>query len=217
MNILMHMELSQTIRKAIEKELDVKIDRIRFIYGNIKPDLRPNLLNIPHYKDSAKEFVMGEIEKLASSQLQTSRKWSKDLSERMGVITHYLSDFFCYAHSEHFQGDLVRHLFYESHLWYYFQSHPLTVSYSRRIQSSEIRSSAEDIFNYLEDAHHRYLDLIRDKHPPYKEDTVEAVRVCVIVCISILSICLENLTAKGEFSHENSVFYGYLSSANQRS
>lgn len=192
MNIIMHMGFSEAIRKAIEKDLNIKIDRLSFMYGNIKPDLRPNLVNIPHYKDSAMEFVQGEIKKLTSYSLPKSRKWSKQLSERMGVITHYLSDFFCYAHSEFFQGDLVAHLLYESRLWYYFQRHPKTVKYSRKLLPCDIQSSAENIFNYIEEAHNRYLNIIRDKHS-YKWDTVESVRVCSTVCVSILSICLENI------------------------
>ena len=35
MNIVMHLELSQAIRIAVEKELDIKMDAFSFMYGNI--------------------------------------------------------------------------------------------------------------------------------------------------------------------------------------
>lgn len=90
MNILMHWQLARVICKSIEKELNIHINKISFLYGNIKPDLQPG--SVPHYKHAAVEFVRGEIEKL--SEHQETGRWSKQLSERMGVITHYLSDFF---------------------------------------------------------------------------------------------------------------------------
>lgn len=111
MNLILHLELSLIIRKAVEKELDIKIDTLNFIYGNIKPDIIPT--SISHYKHAAMEFVQDEIEKLASLSFNKSKRWLKQFSERMGIITHYLSDFFCYAHSEYYQNEVKLHFLYE--------------------------------------------------------------------------------------------------------
>ncbi|MHB1653321.1 MAG: zinc dependent phospholipase C family protein [Desulfitobacteriaceae bacterium] len=111
--------------------------------------LATHLINIPHYKHAAIDFLQAEIEKLTSHPFQKSQKCSKQLSERMGVITHYLSDF-CYAHSEHFQGDMTSHLFYESLLWYDFQRHQKAVRHNR-ITPDEIHSSTENIMSYVEE------------------------------------------------------------------
>ncbi|KJS47330.1 MAG: hypothetical protein VR66_20225 [Peptococcaceae bacterium BRH_c23] len=100
MNIVMHLGLSQAIRNAVEKELDIKMDAFSFMYGNIKPDLKASSVKIPHFKHTAMNLVQAEIEKLTTLRLNEPRRWSKQLSERIGVITHYLSDFFCYAHTE---------------------------------------------------------------------------------------------------------------------
>ena len=192
MNIIMHMGLAQAIRQATERELSLRIDRVGFLYGNVAPDIRPGLTNIPHYKSSAMDFLEAEIVKITSYPLPTTGKWPKQLSERMGIMTHYLADFFCYAHSQYFQGDLRAHLFYESRLWYDFQRHQKAVKHNW-IKPDKILSSAENIITYIEERHDWYLDTVRNKHPSYHWDTATAFSVSVSVCVSMLSICIKNL------------------------
>ncbi|HWQ72398.1 MAG TPA: zinc dependent phospholipase C family protein [Desulfitobacteriaceae bacterium] len=188
MNVVLHLELSQIIRKAVEKELDIKIDALSFMYGNIKPDIRPT--SVSHYKHTAMEFVQDEIEKLASLRFNKSKRWKKQFSERMGIITHYLSDFFCYAHSQFFQNEIKSHFLYELRQLYYFKKNQKVVTdlYNHLISSL----SANSINSCIEAAHERYTNIINDNRFPYEWDTVNAVGICVLICIHITSICLEN-------------------------
>lgn len=74
MNTFTHLGISQRLRYAVEKEFNIKLDSAGFIKEEIN-----NLLNL----------------KL--------NKCTRFFSERLGIITHYLSDFFCHAHSEYFR------------------------------------------------------------------------------------------------------------------
>ena len=190
MNIVMHLELSQVIRKAVEKELDIKIDTFGFMYGNIKPDIIP--ASIPHYKHAAMEFVQAEIEKLASLRFKKSKRWLKQFSERLGIITHYLSDFFCYAHSEYFQDDIMAHFLYEFWQFYYFKRNQKVVSLYIPILPTSIQLSTNTLNTCIEDAYDGYRSIFKDNPFPYEWDTANAVSICVLVCVSLISMCIEN-------------------------
>jgi len=192
MNIVMHLGLSQAIRIAVEKELDIKMDAFSFMYGNIKPDLNSSSVKIPHFKHTTMEFVQAEIEKLTTLTLNESRRWSKLLSERIGVITHYLSDFFCYAHTEYFKSKHRSHLIYEFQLLSHFLKSQKVVKHLGYIKPTDIKSSSNSIISSIEEAYDRYLENLEDNPLPFELDTANALTICILVCVSIISMCLNN-------------------------
>lgn len=191
MNIMMHWRLSHIIRKAIESELDIKIDAYSFTRGNVKHDILPTLVKVPHYKNDSMDFVQAQINGLSALSLINPRKISKLLSERLGVITHYLSDFSCYAHTDLFPGDNRSHFLYEWQLFHQFEKNHKNIMGYCKAKTSNPLSSAEDIACYLEETYARYLDDIMDCDI-YEWDTRTAIEVCVQVCLSIISICISN-------------------------
>ncbi|MHB8076505.1 zinc dependent phospholipase C family protein [Desulfosporosinus fructosivorans] len=192
MNIVMHLGMSQAIRNAVEKELAIKMDAFSFMYGNIKPDLEASSVKIPHFKHTTMELVQAEIEKLTTLRLNESRRWSKQLSERIGVITHYLSDFFCYAHTEYFKSNHRSHLLYEFQLLSHFQKSQKVAKHHSYIKPTDIQSSSNSIIAYIEEAHDRYLRNLEESPLPFELDTANALTICILVCVSILSMCLDN-------------------------
>ncbi|HWQ42005.1 MAG TPA: zinc dependent phospholipase C family protein, partial [Desulfosporosinus sp.] len=180
------------IRNAVEKELDIKLDTFSFMYGNIKPDLETSSVKIPHFKHTTMELVQAEIENLTTLRLNKSKRCSKQLSERIGVITHYLSDFFCYAHNEYFESKHRSHLLYEFQLLYHFQKNKKVVKGHSYIKPTDIQSSSNDIITYIEEAHDSYIKTIKENPLPFELDTANALTVCILVCVSILSICLDH-------------------------
>lgn len=192
MNIVMHLGLSHAIRNAVEKELAIKIDAFSFMYGNMKPDLEALSVKIPHFKHTTMELVQAEIEKLTTLRLNKSRRCSKQLSERIGVITHYLSDFFCYAHTEYFESKHRSHVLYEFQLLYHFRKSKKAVKRHTYIKPTDIPSSANKIITLIEEAHDKYLKTIKENSLPFEFDTANALTVCILVCVSILSLCLDH-------------------------
>lgn len=191
-NIVMHLGLSQSIRNAVENELNIKMDAFSFMYGNIKPDLKSSSVRIPHFKHTAMELVQAEIEKLTTLRLNKSRRCSKQLSERIGVITHYLSDFFCYAHTEYFKSKHRSHLLYEFQLLYHFQKNQKVLKRQSFIKLTEIQTSSNNIITYIEEAYDRYLKEIKENLLPFELDTANALKISILVCVSILAMCLND-------------------------
>lgn len=192
MNIVMHLGLSQAIRKAVENELDIKLSAFSFMYGNIKPDLNVSSVKIPHFKHTAMEFIQAEIEKLSVHRLNDSRRWSKQLSERIGVITHYLSDFFCYAHTEYFESKHRSHLLYEFQLLLHFQKSQNVLKRHSYIKPADIQFSSNNIITCIEETHDRYMKTIKENPFPFEWDTANALTICILVCVSIISMCLDD-------------------------
>lgn len=88
-----------------------------FKYGSIKPDFVPRLVNIGHYKEESMNFVQEEIVKLSSIPYREEKEYLKHYSIRLGIIIHYLSDFFCHAHnSKSLKQDMFKHFLYEAKL-----------------------------------------------------------------------------------------------------
>ena len=122
MHTITHLSMSLAIRKLVEKHLPIKLDKVGFMLGNIKPDFAPRLVKIPHYRDDAIHFVKSEIKALLNYQIIEHTKCTRYFSQRLGVILHYLSDFFCYAHSKNFKGNMFNHYLYEIGLSNYFKA-----------------------------------------------------------------------------------------------
>lgn len=135
------------------------------------------------------EFVEAEIEKLSVHKFSKTGKGSQKVSERLGVITHYLSDFFCYAHSEYFQSGIVSHFLYELRLLSYFRRNQKVVRLYTADHLAKVMTSSPKIMNYINETHEKYLSMIKGNPAPYEVDTVNAVWVNIFICVSIISLC----------------------------
>jgi len=111
MNIITHVRLSRMISRVVRENFAVPIKPVSFAFGCIKPDLLLSFRNIPHCQSHAMELLINELEQLMSSLDEGIEP--HQLSLRLGVVCHYLTDFFCFVHSENFKGGKIYHLLYE--------------------------------------------------------------------------------------------------------
>ena len=94
MNFLTHIMISETLYRRLAKKMF--LDRKAFFYGNIKPDLSPECLRNPHILDNYLFMIHNE-----STRLIKEKPPEKEFSVDLGVICHYICDFFCYCHLDH--------------------------------------------------------------------------------------------------------------------
>jgi len=109
MNIIMHLLFSYNMRRIIRKHSGVKLNLLGFMYGNILPDIKA--IYKPHRISESLPFVVKRAKVLMKEPYQTGSRYS--WSRKLGIITHYLSDYFCYAHQDHYDKGLGRHMLYE--------------------------------------------------------------------------------------------------------
>lgn len=100
------------VRKIINKDIGIKLNLLGYMVGNILPDIRARFNSQPHYIDASLEYVVNSSQNLINNDERLSRD-SYQFSKRMGIINHYLSDFFCYPHQACYNEGFRRHMTYE--------------------------------------------------------------------------------------------------------
>ena len=114
-----HLLIGENVYSYIQRKLRVELNKTNFLYGNVKPDIVFRLSSKSHRIKDSLEFVLQEIDRLMTLKDISIPQFSVDL----GVISHFMSDFFCSAHcydSEEVKG-IVKHLYYEFNLHYQFK------------------------------------------------------------------------------------------------
>lgn len=123
MNILTntHIFIGKRVLEIIkDSNIPFELNKNLFIYGNIEPDIPLKGTPIKHKREEGLPFILKKIEELKNMRLNTQ----KDIdifSLNVGIICHYLSDFYCLPHVQRW-GDYkglkhvikgFEHIFYE--------------------------------------------------------------------------------------------------------
>jgi hypothetical protein len=170
LDMSMHLLLGNTIYKKLPKDL---IKRRSFLFGNIKPDIRNRLHPWPHsYERSANRFL-DELHTICV-RISEGNMSKKQFSSHLGVLCHYIADFFTFPHSERYDKRPIRHYMYEKGMSfaYFFKRRHIPFEYFRITSFSE----AVDVLNNLRARYAENMDC-------YLKDFVYA-------CSCILSICM---------------------------
>lgn len=107
-----HILFSKILYENCLKDLNFKLDKYKFMYGNIKPDIFCN-----YFKDD--HTIKGSIKivKEYSNKLINSKNNISDFSVGLGVICHYVCDYFCIYHTEGYsKNNIFEHIGYERKL-----------------------------------------------------------------------------------------------------
>ena len=109
-----HISLAGQIMDSME--LDNVFDyRLPFYIGSIWPDCRPSFVTTPHKFDITFDDIERKISKFIAN-------YDKDKGMNMrrcaglGVIIHYIADYFTFPHNDHYPGNVKDHCYYERDL-----------------------------------------------------------------------------------------------------
>lgn len=119
-----HKIIARNIYDNIYDNYDLKLDKNKLEWGSISPDILPHYRFIRHYKDESLNYISKEIMKVIfiSRFVDFNDKIDpiaiKLLSNKIGVISHYLSDYVCLPHASRwtFFGNMKKHIKYEKEL-----------------------------------------------------------------------------------------------------
>ena len=104
----MRMEIHHKIGKKVYvelKELGFQIHKKLFLLGNLFPDLIQSYIWRRHEYTHSREYVCKKLDKL--------KKRPRLFSFHLGVLAHYICDYFCYPHSASYDKGLIDHISYE--------------------------------------------------------------------------------------------------------
>ncbi len=119
-----HRIISTKIYENIFDIYGIKLDKDKLIWGSVCPDILPQYKIRRHYKDESLNFVVQEIIKIIfiGRYLEFNNGFDpitvKILSKKIGVVSHYLSDYVCLPHAKRwtFNDNMIKHIKYESKL-----------------------------------------------------------------------------------------------------
>lgn len=114
MNVSTHKQIALKIYQQYNMHFE-KLDKKSFIYGNIKPDITIGLRRKSHKMKESLDFIVKRINKLTSTRYTSVKKFSIDL----GIINHFLADFFCSVHffeETKEYNNIILHILYENKL-----------------------------------------------------------------------------------------------------
>lgn len=122
------------------------INESHFIWGNIKPDCASKYKFKKHYMDESLEMVVKKIQFLSSLSLQDIYRNNDEnrFSQELGVICHFLCDFFCVPHNKRWEfksaNAMKEHVLYEKDLSKVAREFKSKSDIERNINSKEIES-----------------------------------------------------------------------------
>ena len=104
MRIMIHHNIGKKVYIEL-KELDCRISRTLFLFGNVFPDLIQSYIWCRHEFQHSRKFI--------EKKINTLNKRTRLYSFHLGVLTHYICDYFCFPHSTVYDKGLVKHIIYE--------------------------------------------------------------------------------------------------------
>ena len=130
----LHKDMGRLIRENVLAALPgndtIHIAPIWYAIGNILPDISPLPLLHPHYAAKSVPYI---YKKLMISLVKHRRHhaeqffFSPIFSLRLGIISHYLCDFFCVAHQGEGIDGAKRHLNYEHEMRDFYYENQETI------------------------------------------------------------------------------------------
>lgn len=115
-----HFLIAKSLLNNIDNNKLFFINEKHFIYGNLKPDAVPQYVFQKHYLNESFDTIAQKINYLCSLTIDSLSKYFSvsKFSQELGVICHFLCDFFCVPHSERweFKHSMKKHMSYEKEL-----------------------------------------------------------------------------------------------------
>ncbi len=178
-----HIIISKSLLDNIDYEKKFFLKDKSFIYGNIKPDILSKYKLKKHYLDESYDMVKEKIEYLSGLNLDSLEKYytKSEFSQEIGVICHFLADFFCVAHSERweFKHSLKIHVKYECGLTKVAKDYDL---------KNDRKQNLEDIDLFFEKLYSEYKN-----NGNFEENDLKyAAYICNTVTNYILEKILDN-------------------------
>lgn len=184
-----HKIISEHVHKNIKNILGIELNKFNLIYGSIKPDISYSLAKLDHFKPQSFNFVCNEINELSNYDFKSNKEFIKLISTRIGIATHFISDFFCIPHNDRakYENNFIEHFKYENRL------HKLFKNFDEKI---EISNNHFNICNYSPES----IKILVDKfHKQYEargesplNDVRSSIQISSIVALFILYNSLNN-------------------------
>ncbi|MCC8045402.1 MAG: zinc dependent phospholipase C family protein [Clostridiales bacterium] len=187
-----HLALSVYLAEELQiKELD--LHRKSFYFGSIQPDLNPKMLAEPHEYDVTWDKLKLLILRL-ESEAQEEGCDNSTVWMHMGIVMHYLADYFTFPHNTCFEDGLKEHCRHESELKYLLRAFLCTseaheMFEKQKFAAAQIQSS-QQLFYYIEQMHRTYM---LEKNHTALSDCRWIIKVCGCAAIVLAHLACKEV------------------------
>jgi hypothetical protein len=152
-----HTIIANLIHEDIVKDHNIRLNKNQLIFGSIKPDLYSGLPKLRHFKPQSFPVICQEISSLSAGLVQDNRAAVAAVSRNIGIVTHYVADYFCTPHNDRltYKHHIIDHLKYENTLHQVFDETRLAPTRVLPAQWLDF-ANPEQVMNYLDDLHRHY-------------------------------------------------------------
>ena len=104
-----HLIIGEFCFNLCNEKYDLMLNKRKFLYGCIEPDLHKRKNKIKHTYTVSKEKMKEYNDLIENGNMNTD-----EISFTLGRIAHYIADCFCKYHLEEYYGkDMAKHFIYE--------------------------------------------------------------------------------------------------------
>lgn len=166
-----HGIIANLVYKQLKKDNNCHLSKFSFVLGNIKPDIIKEFREKSHYFEDAIFYVLDRIQEI--TKLELSRE---EFSNELGVICHFLSDFFCLFHQNTYKKEsIIKHILYEINLHLRFKKMIKVTSFFDKTHDKDLK--VFDLNKMILTMHQEYLS----KKSTCEEDIVYALKCIFLV------------------------------------
>jgi hypothetical protein len=188
-----HKILSAVIYDKVQENTNFYLEYKYFLWGNIQPDIVPGLVLKSHYKAESLDYVIKEIVKLSKTppSLFQNKQVRNKFSEHMGIISHFLCDFFCLPHYSrwHYNSSMMLpHIKFEKSL-NRVANNLLTIPNLSLLPISNFDNNILESF--IETVLREY-----SLHEDYRNDLIFASNICAEIIEKIISLIFNTTKAQ---------------------
>lgn len=187
MDSVSHTTVAHYLLDYVEKTNGISFDRKAFLFGNLKPDLKGEYLTKRHYPSLMFEEVMQRIRDFAS-RFHIAETNGAKLSEELGVICHYITDFFSFPHNDDiYERGLFAHYVYEKRT---------SLTISKRLDEMRFDGWAKPVLANIPQTAEALIASISEQHRSYvaqpnhsiSDDVFHICRILTTVVLSMIRI-----------------------------
>jgi len=154
-----HINLAGYLVDNLELE-DVASHRRSLYIGSILPDCVPSFLTRKHRYEETFDILKEDVHKV-TDDYDVSRGINSYYCLHLGVISHYLADYFTYPHNTIFEGGLKAHCAYETRLKKVFYQYVHSDEAKASAQSHLRFETTDVLFDFIARTHDQYLAAVR--------------------------------------------------------
>lgn len=180
-----HKLIAEKVYLALEEELGVHLHYASLKYGSVAPDYKPSLMIKSHRKKNSYKLVTEIVSSLDTIQASNSLYYTKEFSYKIGLIIHFVTDYFCRAHNENKYYNFILHFLYESNLNNFcmrrFTSNGEVIKWDM-VRKWNLYSNFEELLEAMLKEYH-------SKKPSFTLDMEYSVAVSTMVAMSLVQAC----------------------------